>query len=282
VRLGPALGACAAALGCGSGAGTPPAPRPAAQAAAAAEASPAGGFRYRFHAPLAYDITRYDSLGFSRPGAGPPQISGKLAVLRVQPAGGHLDIFLDSLAPAPGSRLPTPALDSAVGARWQLPFSSKGPAGTMAANRRTIAVEQIGEIVRLLVPSLPGDGLKAEDAWSDSTSYSIQVDAFQALETAIRRSRAGPLPRAQGAAPLVTVEEQLTRTGSATQAGQGMTMTARGRRQVSYELSPDGWVRNLTGRDSLEIRVIVTATGQPIPVHWRTTFSARLRAPPSR
>jgi len=281
VRLGPALGACAAALGCGSGAGTPPAPRPAAQAAAA-EAFPAGGFRYRFRAPLAYDITRYDSLGFSGPGAGPPQISGKLAVLRVQPSGGRLDIFLDSLAPAPGSRLARPAQDSALGARWQLPFSPKGLSGTIAANRRTIAVEQIGEIVRLLVPTLPGDGLKAEDVWSDSTSYSIEVDAFQALETAIRRSRAGPLGRAQGAVPPVTVEEELTRTGSATQAGQGMTMTARGRRQVSYELAPEGWVRSLAGRDSLEIRVTVTATGQAIPVHWRTTFSARLRAPPNR
>ncbi len=132
------------------------------------------------------------------------------------------------------------------------------------------------------MPSLPGDGLKAADVWSDSTSYSIQVDAFQALEKAVRRSRAGPLGRAQAAAPMVTVDEELTRTGSATQAGQGMTMTARGRRQVSYELAPEGWVRSLTGRDSLEIRVTVTATGQAIPVHWRTTFSARLRAPPNR
>ena len=80
----------------------------------------------------------------------------------------------------------------------------------------------------------------------------------------------------------VAVEELLTRTGKATQAGQGMTMTASGRRQVSYDLAPEGWVRGLTGRDSLEMRVTVVATGQPIPVHWRTTFFARLRAPSGR
>lgn len=283
MRLVAALGACAAAAGCGSSAGTPPAPRSESPAAAAAaEATPPGAFRYRFRAPLAYDIGRYDSLGFSGPGAGPPQISGKLAVVRVQPAGGRLDVFLDSLAAAPGSRLTKPATDSALGARWQLPLSPKGLAGAIGTTHRTIAAEQIGEIVRLLVPSLPGDALKAQDAWSDSTSYPIQVDAFQALETALRRSQAGPLPRSPGAPLTVTVEEALTRSGSATQAGQGMTMTAHGRRQVSYELAPEGWVRSLAGRDSLEIRVTVTATGQAIPVHWRTTFSARLRAPPGR
>jgi len=281
VRVGLALGAAAAVLGCGSSPGTPPAPRPAPPAAAAEE-SPTGPYRLRFRTPIVYEIGRYDSLSFSGPGAGPPQVSGKHAVVRLQPAGGRLEISLDSLAPAPGSGLTRPAIDSAVGARWQAPFSPSGPAGAMTTNRRTIAVEQIGEIVRLLVPSLPRDGLKSQDVWTDSTSYPLQVDAFEALESVVRRSRAGAVARAQGATTTVTVDEMLTRTGKATQAGQGMTMTATGRRQVSYELVPEGWVRGLTGRDSLEIRVTVVATGQPIPVHWRTTFFARLRAPSGR
>ena len=281
MRVGLVVGAAAAVFGCGSGPGKPPAPRPAPPAAVAEE-SPAGPLRLRFRLPLVYEIGRYDSLAFSGPGAGPPQVSGKLGVVRLQPAGGRLEISLDSLAAAPGSGLTRPAIDSAVGARWQVPFSPSGPAGSITANRRTIAVEQIGEIVRLLVPSLPRDGLKSQDAWTDSTSYPIQVDAFQALESVVRRSRAGSLARVQGATTTVTVEELLTRTGKATQAGQGMTMTAGGRRQVSYELAPEGWVRGLTGRDSLEIRVTVVATGQPIPVHWRTTFFARLRAPSGR
>jgi hypothetical protein len=281
VRFGLALGAAAAVLGCGSSPGTPPAPRPAPPAAAAEE-SPTGPYRLRFRTPLVYEIRRYDSLAFSGPGAGPPQVSGKLAVVRLQPAGGRLEISLDSLAPAPGSGLTRPAIDSSVGARWQTQFSPSGAAGAVTTNRRTIAVEQIGEIVRLLVPSLPRDGLKSQDVWTDSTSYPIQVDAFQALESVVRRSRAGPVARAQGATTTVTVEEMLTRAGKATQAGQGMTMTATGRREVSYELASEGWVRGLTGRDSLEIRVTVVATGQPIPVHWRTTFFARLRAPSGR
>jgi hypothetical protein len=169
-----------------------------------------------------------------------------------------------------------------VGARWQVALSPSGPAGAITANRHTIAVEQIGEIVRLLLPSLPRDGLKSQDAWTDSTSYPIQVDAFQAMESVVRRSRAGSVARAPGATTTVTVDDLLTRSGKATQAGQGMTMAASGRRQVSYELASDGWVRGFTGRDSLEIRVTVVATGQPIPVHWRTTFFARLRAPSGR
>ena len=255
----------------------PPAPRPG-PAGAAAEASPGAPLGYRFRGPLTYEFARYDTLTFTGPGAGAPQISGKLGVVGVHPAGAQLEISLDSLEAAPGSRLSPAATDSAVGARWQVRLGATGPAGPIAANRRTITVEQITEVVRLLLPSLPKGGLKAQDLWTDSTSYPVEVDAFQALESTTRRSRAMPLGGGSG----VTVEEQVTRTGRTTQAGQGMTMTATGRRTVSYELTPEGWVRALTGRDSLELRVTVSATGQLIPVQWRTSYSARVRAPAAR
>jgi len=281
VRLGVLLAILLAAVGCGGGAGTPPAPRPAPPGRAAAEAAPSGPLRATLRAPLAYEVARYDSLTYSGPGAGPPQISGKLGVLSVRQAGSHLEITLDSLEAAPGSRLSRPAADSAVGARWQGPLSSTGAAGPLTATRRTITAEQMGEIARLLLPSLPKDGRSA-DSWSDSSSYAIQMDAFDAVESAAGRSRAAPIAKERGAGLAVTVEQQLTRTGHATQAGQEMTMKAAGRRLVTYELGPDGWVRSLAGRDSLEIRVTVSVTGQVIPVQWRTNFSARLRAPGGR
>ena len=62
------------------------------------------------------------------------------------------------------------------------------------AERSVEAAKEIGEVVRLLVPSLPGDALKAQDVWSDSTSYPIQVDAFQGLlqdGAQLARGRAG-------------------------------------------------------------------------------------------
>lgn len=279
MRVPAVLGTCAAALGCGGGpvGGMPPAPRPGPPSAAA-EATPGPPFGYRLRGPFSYEFARYDTLAFSGAGAGAPQISGKLGVVGVHPAGAQVEISLDSLEAAPGSRLTPAATDSAVGARWQVRLTPTGPAGPIAANRRTIAVEQIAEVVRLLLPSLPKEGLKAQASWTDSTSYPIEVDAFQAVESATRRSRVMPSGGASG----VAVEEHVTRTGRTTQAGQGMTMTATGRRTVSYELGPEGWVRALTGRDSLELRVTVSATGQIIPVQWRTSFSARARAPAAR
>jgi hypothetical protein len=224
-----------------------------------------------------YEVTRYDSLTYVGPGAGPPQISGKLGVLTVRQSGSRLEISLDSLAAAPGSRLSAPAADSAIGARWQVQLSATGTAGLPTPTRRTVAVEQLGEIVRLLVPSVPKDGPKAQEAWSDSSSYPIQMDAFEAIESAAGRNRAAAAGNERGAGLAVAVEQNLTRTGRATQAGQEMTMKAAGRRMVTYELAPEGWVRSLAGRDSLEVRVTVSVTGQVIPVQWRTNFSARLR-----
>ena len=81
---------------------------------------------------------------------------------------------------------------------------------------------------------------------------------------------------------VVDAVEQLTRSGSVSQGGQTMSLSGGGARILSYDFSSQGFVTSLFARDSLDLRVRVEATGEIIPVHWRSTLTARLRGAPPR
>ena len=282
-------GACAAALltGCGgTKPSAPPAPVPGPEPAPV-PAAPSTPLRYRPRGPLAYEVERYDSLFYaSMPGA--PQASAKRGVLSVRPLPGRnndLEVRLDSLVGLEETRLTPTAIDSSIGSRWQLTLGPTGPKGELLGGHRTILAGQIEATIRLLFPPLPSGGLRVQDAWADSSSYRVRVDAFDALETAVRASQAVPGPGApsQGDAG-VTVEanERLSRSGTTMQAGQTMTLKGAGLRRMRFEFAPDGWVRTLTVRDSLDLVVTVDPGGETVPVRWRSTLIGRLRDLPLR
>jgi hypothetical protein len=271
-------------VGCG-GAGPPPttrpAPAPGAPPPAPSVATPVGPLRYRQRSPLVYELFRYDTLVYaSMPGA--PQASGKRAILTVRPVPGRTveaDVRLDSLEALEDTRLSTQAIDSSLGTRWQVILGPAGPMGSLMGGRRLIISGQIEAMIRLLFPQLPSDGLREESAWSDSSAYRIQLDAFDASESAARTSRAAA---DSAGSPGLAVEatERLVRTGSAMQGGQLMTLQGTGGRRLSYQFAFDGWLTNFTARDSLDM--VVAVTGQTIPVRWRSTLIARLRDTPLR
>ena len=288
MRLRLLAGGAAALLGgCGGtrpSAPPPPVPGPEPSAVAAAPSAP---LRYRLRGPLAYEVERYDSLFYaSMPGA--PQGTAKRAVLTVRPGparGSDVEVRLDSLAGLEDTRLTQTAIDSSIGSRWQFTLAPGGPTGPMLGGRRTILSGQIESIVRLLFPQLPSGGLGVRDVWSDSTSYRLQLDAFDAFETAARTSQTVPGPQGVSGGPLgVTVEanERLSRSGSAMQGGQTMTLKGAGLRRVRYEFAPAGWVTTLTARDSLDLVVAVGPNGEAVSVRWRTTLLGRLRDLPLR
>jgi hypothetical protein len=188
-------------------------------------------------------------------------------------------VRLDSVVALEDTRLSTQAIDSSLGTRWQVILGPAGPMGSLMGGRRMIIPGQIEAIVRLLFPQLPSGGLLEESAWSDSTSYRIQLDAFDASESAARTSRS---TAGSAASPglAVSATERLVRTGTAMQGGQPMTLQGTGARELSYEFATDGWLTNLTARDSLD--VVVAVTDQTIPVRWRSTLIARLRDIPPR
>lgn len=271
------LGALAA-IGCGGGQRTapPPTPRPGAPAPAAAEPS-AARIQYRIRSPLRYEISRYDSLFFLGTGS-TPQITGRRAMVTVRQDGSRLQVTLDSVAGVLGPRLAQSAIDSTRGTRWESRVSGSGPSEPYRSTRNTVLVGQVGAAVALLYPQLPEDGVRIGEVWDDSTSSPIRLDAFESLETRARNSRA-----VAGAAPRsirIEVVESLTRTGKALQGGREMGLAGSGVRRVLYDLAADGWITMVQARDSLDLRVTVPDSPDPIPVRWRSTVIARLRGLP--
>jgi hypothetical protein len=271
------LGALAV-LGCGGGQRTapPPTPRPGAPAAAVAEPS-AARIQYRIRSPLRYEISRYDSLFFLGTGS-TPQITGRRAMVTVRQDGSRLQVTLDSVAGVLGPRLAQSAIDSTRGTRWESRASASGPSEAYRSTRNTVLVGQVGAAVALLYPQLPEDGVRIGEVWDDSTSSPIRLDAFESLETRARNSRA-----IAGAAPKsirIEVVESLTRTGKALQGGREMGLAGSGVRRVLYDLAADGWITMVQARDSLDLRVTVPDSPDPIPVRWRSTVIARLRGLP--
>ncbi len=278
------VAATAAIVGCGGGPApaTRPAPEPGAPPPSAPSGpTPIGPVRYRLRGPLVYELFRYDTLVYATmPGA--PEASGKRAVLMVRPVPGRTieaEVRLDSLEALEDTRLSAQAIDSSLGTRWQVILGPAGPTGSLMGGRRMIIPGQIEAIVRLLFPQLPPTGLREESAWSDSSTYRIQLDAFDASESAARASRAAA---GSAGSPGLVVEatERLVRTGTAMQGGQPMTLQGTGARRLRYEFAFDGWLTNLTARDSLDM--VVAVTDQTIPVRWRSTLIARLRDTPLR
>lgn len=272
------LGALAV-LGCGGGQRTapPPAPRPGAPTPSVADAPSGARISYRIRSPLRYEISRYDSLFFLGTGS-TPQITGRRAMVTIRQDGSRLQVSLDSLAGVLGPRLAQSAIDSTRGTRWESRASVSGPTEAYRSNKSTVLVGQIGAAVALLYPQLPQDGVRLGEVWDDSTSYPIRLDAFESMETAARNSRA-----MAGAAPKsvrIEVVESLTRTGKANQGGREMGLVGSGVRRVLYDLAAEGWITMVQARDSLDLRVTVPDSPDPIPVRWRSTVIARLRGLP--
>jgi hypothetical protein len=272
-----AVFAVSAALACGGGTRTapPPAPRPGAPVPAAPVVTTDPRIQFRIRSPLRYELLRFDSLLFVGTGSGAPQVTVRRIQVTLRPDGSRLSVTIDSIAAIQGARLAQSTVDSAREAKWEVRLSSSGSSATIRANRSSVLIGQIAAALRLLFPQLPGSGVRAEDAWEDSTEYPVQLDAFDATETTERSNRA-----TRGAFPgsvHVEIVERLTRDGKAMQGGRAMTVKGSGGRQVTYELSPEGWVTMLRARDSLDLRVAVPDSPDPIPVLQRSTVTARLR-----
>jgi len=271
-----AVFAVSAALACGGGTRTapPPAPRPGAPVPAAPVVTTDPRIQFRIRSPLRYELLRFDSLLFVGTGSA-PQVTVRRIQVTLRPDGSRLSVTIDSIAAIQGARLAQSTVDSAREARWEVRLSSSGSSATIRANRNSVLIGQIAAALRLLFPQLPGSGVRAEDAWEDSTEYPVQLDAFDATETTERSNRAtrGALPGSVH----VEIVERLTRDGKAMQGGRAMTVKGSGGRQVTYELSPEGWVTMLRARDSLDLRVAVPDSPDPIPVLQRSTVTARLR-----
>ena len=276
-----AVFALSAAFACSSGpkAAPTPAPRAPAGEAGGSTASSSGRILYQIKAPLSYEIRRYDSITFQNINSALPQVTGRRAHVSVRPDGSRLQIAMDSVVVVLGQKVSPSVLDSAREATFELKISPTGPSGDLKTQPETALVGQIAAGVRLLFPQLPDNGARAGDVWSDSTSYDIRLDAFDARETAARQSKA-----ARGGSGALRVEgvERLTRRGSAKRDGREMGLTGSGLRQVTYDLVPEGWVSFLIARDSLDLVVTVPDSPAPIPVRWRSTIIARLRGSPPR
>ena len=274
-----ALLASLALAGCGGGqsAVPPPTPRPggAVPTGSGGTVAPAARLQFRQRAALRYEIFRYDSLQFLSTPDNPPQVTGRYALVTVRADGGRVVVALDSVSATQGARLARSTVDSAKGVRWEVRLTGTGPSGELKHNRTSILLGQVEAALRLLFPQLPSNGVSGGDAWADSATYQVRLDAFDTRESASRRSTARIAPGSGGIS--IDAEEQVRREGGAVQGGRPMALAGGGLRRVSYSFAGAGWVSALRASDSLELRVTMTEGSLNIPVRWRTTVVARLR-----
>lgn len=250
---------------------TPGSPAPAAAGRGAA-------VLYRPTDPVQYAVVRRDSLELSLPGgASQIQTFDRTAFVRVAlaegPASFRATVVLDSVRPGANSAIPPDSLAHAEGARWTATLSPNGELSDLRADRGGTIVEQVGASLRLLFPTLPPGGARDEAVWTDTTTVRFRADAFDATEHAITEYSAAQNETDGRRALQIEGATKFDRTGTGSQFGNPMEMTATGTRQLTYVLGMDGEIFSVQGSDSTDMTITVPAVGQTVPVKQHGTVS---------
>jgi hypothetical protein len=245
---------------------------------------------YRPIRAAGFTIERHDTLDLQLPGgASQVQLLDRTGFLHVSLAptadsGFAATIILDSLRVTAGG---VPAgIDSvarAQGTRWTATLSATGDLSELKSDRSSSLGDQFASSLRALFPRLPPGGVRAGMEWSDSSSFPVRADAFNATEQAMTTYRSTD-GSASGGRKAIRVESEgsYTRSGKGTQFDQEMEMTASGKRHAVHLIGADGLLVSAQGGDSGDMTITVPAQGQTVPVKQSGTFSITSSASPAR
>jgi hypothetical protein len=261
------LGACAS-----SGAPSTTSPSPRAPEGAAAPAPSTGRGQEISYAPARglYRLDRVDTVQVQLPdNSTQSQIFSRSAWLRVTTtkaaSGLRATVVLDSLDVTGLPRNATGPIDSARGTEWTATVAPNGALSDIAANRKTLVGEQLGAMLQLLFPTLPGESVRAGATWSDTTNTTTKVDLFDVREQAVTEYAALSSAARGGRTALpIQANTSFTQQGSTTQGGQALQIEARGNRRFTYYFGLDGIPAGLSGHETSEVDVTVSAVGQSI------------------
>lgn len=263
------LGGCASSTPPERAPGPVPGPAPAA---GPAEAEPSEG-RGREISYAAGDsrfrIDRYDTLAVKMPdGTDQQQAFVRSAWLTVvteaRGDGLRAAIALDSLE-VTGTPVPAASLDSARGTRWTARVAADGELTDIDPDRESAIGDQVGALLQLLFPRLPGNSIRAGARWSDTTDAPTKADNFDVREHAIMQYAAGNPATRRGESVLpIVATGTFTREGSGSQLGRQLQMTSKGTRRFTHFLGTNGRPAGLEGVETNEVTITVPEVGQSI------------------
>lgn len=261
-------------LACASGTQAPPArPGPVAPPDGPTVVEPSEGrgreIAYSAIPRSRYRLERFDTVLVQLPDSSTQtQIFGRTAWLTVATtaAGGGFDatIVLDSLeVSGVMAQNAGAALDSARGTRWTGRVGANGRLSNLAADRKSLVGEQAGAMLQLLFPVLPGSGIRASAAWTDTSDAATKVDMFDVREQAVTQYLAmSPSVRGNGTSLPIQADASFSQAGTASQRGQDLSLETKGTRRFIYYLGLDGVPAGLEGSEKSDVTIMVPAVGQ--------------------
>lgn len=227
-----------------------------------------------------YRVDRFDTVTVHMPdGSQQQQAFARSAWLSVLTAGRDdsdslsAEIVLDSLAVSGMVAVPAASLDSAKGTRWTATIAPNGRLVNPTADRSSAGGDQVGSLLQLLFPLLPGESIRAGARWTDTTDMPTKVDAFDVQEQAVSQHAAfEPSVRGDGTVLPIQTTATFSRQGTATQGGQSMQMEATGSRRFTQYLALDGVPAGLEGSETIDMTITVPAVGQSLQAEQSGTI----------
>jgi hypothetical protein len=275
-------------LACASGTqATPARPGPVAPGEAPGAVAPSEGrgreIEYSVIPGARYRLERFDTVLVQLPDSSTQsQIFARTAWLTVQTAeageGFDATIVLDSLEVSGVlAQNAAAALDSARGTRWTAHVGGNGRLSRLAADRSSVVGDQAGALLQLLFPILPGEGIRAGAAWTDTSDAATKVDMFDVREQAVTQYLAmSPSVRGGGTALPIQADASFSQEGTSSQRGQNLSIESNGTRRFIYYLGLDGVPAGLEGSEKSDVTIMVPAVGQSM----QATRSAAVRITP--
>jgi hypothetical protein len=277
VRRRAAFLAAVLGVACSSGSGGPAAPKPSINPVRPPAATAV--FRLGLEPVAHFALVRTDSTTVVMPNGGEQgQVFSRtlLFTITARPGttGQAIEIIIDSVRTDEIGLLPMASVDSLRGTRWKGLLSPNGRLGPLTPSRGTLLGIQLGGQLRQLIPFLPAAGVRAGDTWSDSTSDTVQVNAFGGRDSGIVHYTAATqdVPPAP-AALLVTATRHATVTGSAMQGGGTLTLAGTDSATIVYTLASPGRLMAVEGNDLSLLTITVPAMGQTLPATQRARFT---------
>jgi len=248
-----------------------PVPAPTREAPAEAAAPSEGrGREIEYSAGASrFRVDRFDTVSVTMPdGSAQRQTFRRSAWLSVRTekrsSGLRAEVALDSLDIS-GAPVPQASLDSARGTEWTASVAPDGELSDVEPNRQSGIGDQIGALLQLLFPRLPGSSIRAGARWTDTTDAPTKADNFDVQERAVMQYEAGAPATRRGQSVLpIAATGTFTRDGTGTQFGRTLEMESKGARRFTHFLGVDGTPAGLDGTETNDVTITVPEVGQSI------------------
>lgn len=160
-----------------------------------------------------------------------------------------------------------------------LVFTPTGRSISMASSDTTMAMLQIADGMRELLPSLPAGAITAGATWTDTVSRQVPAPDATLTVTAQRQHRVVGWEDHDGVRALhISTSSTYTLNGTGQAQGQSLTFTGTGRNQAEHFVSAAGVYLGSVGGDTADVNVNVASAGMQVAVH-RMQHSVLTRLP---